>query len=1092
MAQTEQRIVDVVIKGNQANSTLKEIESSARGLRAQLKGLAPGTQEFADKSKELQQINKRLNKIKDDVNGVGGVFSKIGKEVKGFGVLAAAYLGFDFITSSIKDIIGQNARLSDSLADIQKTTGMSAKEVENFNKKLSQMGTRTSTEELRKIAVAAGQLGIAKTDILGFTAATDKLVVALGDEFSGGAEEVTKQLGGLRNTLMDIKSDNVSEDMMHIGNAINVLGSSGAATGPVVSDFANRIGGVGITMGLTSGQVLGLSATLQELNVSTERGGTAVVKILQKMTTDTAAFAKVAGIPTKEFTQLVNKDLYGAFVKVAEGAKKGGTSATALASIMDKLGVEGAGASEVFAKLGNNTDLLSKRVDLANGALKETNSVMAEFKTKNETMAGDVEKISKGFSSWFTNSGIMSGIKTFTGLLADMFDKTKSVSAAMEEERMNVNTLMIEMSSANTTNERRVAIYEELKAINPEIVAGIDAENISISALTQNVRKYNEEQINKIVIQKKQEEIDAANEIAAEKRLSLSERESKAYSVLAKIKELNGGADLKYQKIINDESLSIKDKMRALNELATKMEWVNGKRDKEAMTIKNLLSGAAGIAYSEGEYEDAVKASNIVLQEKNNLMKQFGMDAETATKSQIDYTKLSTEQLQKYIKDAKDSMGNYHRSEAIASKAELERRKNAGKEEVAIDAETLEKLKAARKKYLDDLARLEEEYKMRHMTDDEREEYKINKKYDDAIKAAKNHEDDLRNLRIWRDDELQQYYKDQYEKHKGHYKSLTEEAEAYYKATGLMMHKSGIDNQQMNEIKLDANHQFIQGTAIIEDSAALASEMKNAQAIEAFKERMNAVKTYQNEVKQIVDLFNQQEDAAAQARSQAIDRDTKTNLAHQKNLFDKKIINEAEYNKRVAKIEASAEKNKIDIERKAAARKKKMAIFDIGINTAVGVSEAIPNPFKMAMAAALGFAQLAIVLGKPEPYAKGGPTSFAGGGRVNRPHIAIAGEAGREWIAPNWMVEDPTYGPTIEALENVRKRGYASGGNTIDTTPGSSSSSTISVNKQATSGNGDLVSTINRLNDILASGIAAKISYDVWEKEQSYIANAKK
>ena len=66
----------------------------------------------------------------------------------------------------------------------------------------------------------------------------------------------------------DIKTDDVGTDIMHISNALNELGAAGFATSPVVADFASRIGGVGITLGLTSGQVLGLSATLQELNVS--------------------------------------------------------------------------------------------------------------------------------------------------------------------------------------------------------------------------------------------------------------------------------------------------------------------------------------------------------------------------------------------------------------------------------------------------------------------------------------------------------------------------------------------------------------------------------------------------------------------------------------------------------------------------------------------------------------------------------------------------------------------------------------------------------------------------------------------------------
>ena len=50
---TEEARATVILNGQQANATLKEIEASARALNAELKGLKTNTQEFADKSKQL-------------------------------------------------------------------------------------------------------------------------------------------------------------------------------------------------------------------------------------------------------------------------------------------------------------------------------------------------------------------------------------------------------------------------------------------------------------------------------------------------------------------------------------------------------------------------------------------------------------------------------------------------------------------------------------------------------------------------------------------------------------------------------------------------------------------------------------------------------------------------------------------------------------------------------------------------------------------------------------------------------------------------------------------------------------------------------
>ena len=80
------------------------------------------------------------------------------------------------------------------------------------------------------------------------------------------------------------------------------------------------------------------------------------------MTTETDKFAVIAGMSVTDFKNLVNTDLYGAFTKVMEGSKRSGTSATALAGIIKDLEIQGAGASEVFAKLGRKCRNAQRRL----------------------------------------------------------------------------------------------------------------------------------------------------------------------------------------------------------------------------------------------------------------------------------------------------------------------------------------------------------------------------------------------------------------------------------------------------------------------------------------------------------------------------------------------------------------------------------------------------------------------------------------------------------------------------------------------------------------------------------------------------------
>lgn len=72
--------------------------------------------------------------------------------------------------------------------------------------------------------------------------------------------------------------------------------------------------------------------------------------------------------------------------------------------------------------------------------------------------------------------------------------------------------------------------------------------------------------------------------------------------------------------------------------------------------------------------------------------------------------------------------------------------------------------------------------------------------------------------------------------------------------------------------------------------------------------------------------------------------------------------------------------------------------------------------YKVAMSALLAAelaTQIAAIASQPEPYAKGG--------YVDRDTVFRAGEAGREWIASNQLLNDPVAGPTIEALESYQR-----------------------------------------------------------------------
>lgn len=153
---------------------------------------------------------------------------------------------------------------------------------------------------------------------------------------------------------------------------------------------------------------------------------------------------------------------------------------------------------------------------------------------------------------------------------------------------------------------------------------------------------------------------------------------------------------------------------------------------------------------------------------------------------------------------------------------------------------------------------------------------------------------------------------------------------------------------------------------------------KNEQILDSSVQLFNSLSqlysTYaQNQVQQIQDKTN--------AEIEQLDRLSEYNQEQ----LDKRQISEREFANRQKKIEEekikaqeAADKKSREIKRKAAILDKAAALFQIIIDTARAVAEVSPVVPLMALAAATGAAQAAIVVAQPIPYKKG--TKRAKGG----------------------------------------------------------------------------------------------------------------
>ena len=354
-------------------------------------------------------------------NASGGLLGG-GVSALAMGGVAAAGIA---TASLMKQIISLNAEIDGIQANVRKTTGLNSDAVERLTDGLKALDTSTTLQDLLKISVEAGRFGVTGEEgVLKFTEAVNTLNIALGDEFSGGVSETTNTVAKLSNILFGATTNGteLAQNFQFIGNALNELANNGAASAGEIADVATRIGGVGKAIGLTQGDILGVSSAIIEMGINAERGGTAFVRLNQNMRENLDKFAKSTGIAKEELHKLLDTNPIAAInLVISKLVDKSGGSATELVKLLGELGLKGAGVSEIFFKWAGNQQLVNDRIKTGNIAIGETNSLLNEQREMMDNIPGQWQRLKNAMSDFAVNSGLQNFTKNFLKDSADAF-----------------------------------------------------------------------------------------------------------------------------------------------------------------------------------------------------------------------------------------------------------------------------------------------------------------------------------------------------------------------------------------------------------------------------------------------------------------------------------------------------------------------------------------------------------------------------------------------------------------------------------------------------------------------------------------------
>lgn len=369
---------------------------------------------------QYNQVNKAIltnNGVLKQSNGLFGGFKQaIGSSIVSMvGWTAAIGAVIGAVGSAIKTV----RDFDESVANLQKVTGLAKGEARDLAKEIIKIDTRTSVTALLELATAGGRLGLSGQELIGFTRAADMAFVALGDSLEGNAEEIATTLGKLGSSFGLEEKYGVEGSLTRIGSVLNDLGAkTKAQEGPIV-DFTARLAGVASQAGITLPEIAALGALFDANGQSMEIAATTFQKLLPDMGANVEQFAKVAGMNVEKFSALLRDKPFEALKAVAKGAESTEGGLVGLSETLKNYGVDSARAASIVSLLSSKQDELATMVGYANSALEENSSLQKENAIKQETLDAKIGQLSKTWDVFILSMDGSESIigNTFKGII---------------------------------------------------------------------------------------------------------------------------------------------------------------------------------------------------------------------------------------------------------------------------------------------------------------------------------------------------------------------------------------------------------------------------------------------------------------------------------------------------------------------------------------------------------------------------------------------------------------------------------------------------------------------------------------------------
>ena len=355
---------------------------------------------------------------------------------KSVAALSGLALTLTAVAAAIALSIGPAIAFEAAFANVEKTVDGTDFQLDTIRSGILDLSTTMplAATEIAKVAAAAGQIGVQTPDLLEFT----ETMIQLGTATDLSADQAAISMARF-TAIMQVPIDEVPL----LGAALVELGNNSAASESEILKLSLRLAAAGSQIGLTSEEVLGISAAMRSLGIEAESGGSSMSRVLQDIVRAVEdggpklqLFAETAGMTTTEFKNLVEVDPAQALLGFFEGLQNIEAQGGSTLKVLGDLDLDSIRLLRTILSLVAGGDQLADSLGLVANEAAYGGALIDEYGRFAETTSAKIQILKDRINVLAINLGTPTLGAAVTAIdgLGDAFERVAEVLTPLANE----------------------------------------------------------------------------------------------------------------------------------------------------------------------------------------------------------------------------------------------------------------------------------------------------------------------------------------------------------------------------------------------------------------------------------------------------------------------------------------------------------------------------------------------------------------------------------------------------------------------------------------------------------------------------------